>query len=186
MPDNSSYYDEIGRKAARKSFAFPGLGQMHNKEYFKGTTVIVLFLFALSLLGGLLFSPQPRVGSWLIALLAAIPATLWGLSVYDAYVVAIDQRKRHATRYNVEILTTIRGYDVNQDGFEEITTTKNLSRMGACLVLSRMMSQGTQVSLEFEGNERVRGRVVWAKQKADTQEHLVGMELLSPLKQFEY
>jgi hypothetical protein len=40
--------------------------------------------------------------------------------------------------------------------------------------------------LEFEGNEKVRARVVWVREAANNQQqHLAGMELLSPLRQFE-
>lgn len=45
------------------------------------------------------------------------------------------------------------------------------------------MNSGSQVSLEFEGSERVPGRVVWDNQTRDG-EHLVGMELLTPITQF--
>ena len=63
--------------------------------------------------------------------------------------------------------------------------TKNVSRLGACLSLSRSMQKDSPVSLEFEGREKVRGRVVWARETGRDQEHLVGMELMAPLTQFE-
>ncbi len=184
MRESSVYYAKFGRKAARLSVAFPGLGQFYNKEPFKGTVVISLFSLALALLLFLLFGTTLRVERGMVVLLMTLPALIWGVSIYDAYQVATEQRKRQATRFDVQIATIIRGYDINQDGFEEITMTRNVSRTGACLVLSRLMNYGTQVSLEFEGCERVRGRVIWARE-AGMEEHLVGMELLTPLSQFD-
>jgi hypothetical protein len=183
MLDNSQYYVPFGRKAAKLSFAFPGLGQLYNKHYFKGTLVVSIFSFALVLLLMLLLRYAGQPTPALIGLLSGLPAVIWGVSVFDAYHSAIEQRKRDAQRYNVQIVTTICGHDTNNTSFEEVTMTKNVSRLGACLILSRELIRGSQVSLEFEGNERVRARVVWVRE--DSEQHLVGMELLSPLRQFE-
>jgi hypothetical protein len=185
MPDNSAYYAQFGRKAAKLSVAFPGLGQFHNKQYFKGTIVISIFSFAVSLLLLLALKPASQLSPSLFVILAVLPAVVWAVAIFDAYHTAIDHRKRDATRYNVQIVTTIRGYDSNDSGFEEITVTKNVSRLGACLMLSRELIRGSQVSLEFEGHQKIRARVVWARETGNSPEHLVGMELLSPLKQFD-
>jgi hypothetical protein len=120
-----------------------------------------------------------------MVLLLANGPLIWGLSIYDAYHVGIEQRRRDAQRFNAQILTVIRGYDINNNGFEEVTMTKNASRTGACLILTPAMNSGSLVSLEFEGREPVRGRVVWVKQTRNVHEHLVGMELLTPLTQFD-
>lgn len=185
MPDNSTYYRQFGRKAAKLSFMCPGLGQLYNKQYFKGTLVISIFSFSVALLLLLLLRPTGQPSPSLILVLSFLPPAVWAVSMYDAYHTAIEQRQRDAKRYNVQIITTIRGYDAHNTGFEEITMTKNVSRLGACLILSRELMRGSQVSLEFEGNERVRARVVWARETGNSEEHLVGMELLTPLKQFE-
>ena len=185
MGDNSNYQMQIGVKAARKAARFPGLGQLSNGETFKGTVVIVLFSFSCVLLLLMLGTSAPSVHAWLIALLAILPPVIWGISIYDAYRVAIEQRKRDAKRFNVQIMTTLRGHDMQNNTFEEVTMTKNISRLGVCLTLSRSMHKDSPVSLEFEGREKVRGRVVWARQTGSDQEHLVGMELMAPLTQFE-
>jgi hypothetical protein len=185
MGDSSSYYNQIGIAAAKKAAFFPGLGQLANGEAFKGMAIITLFTFACALLLLILFSSAAHVSPVLIVVLAVLPLVIWGISVYDAYRVAIDQRKRDARRFNIQIVTTLRGVDVENNSFEEITMTKNVSRMGACLVLSRSMHKDSPVSLEFEGREKVRGRVVWARETGNDQEHLVGMELMAPLKQLE-
>ena len=186
MGDSSSYHIEIGVKAAKKAARFPGLGQLSNGETFKGTVIIVLFSFSCVLLFLMLGSSAPSVHASLIVLLTLLPLVIWGISIYDAYRVAIEQRRRDAKRFSLQIMTTLRGYDVENNTFEEVTMTKNVSRLGACLTLSRPMQKDSPVSLEFEGRERVRGRVVWARQEGSDHEHLVGMELISPLKrQFE-
>lgn len=185
MKDSSNYYHQIGLAAAKKAARFPGLGQLSNGETFKGMVIISLFSFAAALLFLILSSSAARVSPILIALLAILPLVIWGISIYDAHRVAIEQRKRDARRFNLQIVTTLRGHDLDNNSFEEITMTKNVSRLGACLVLSRSMHKGSPVSLEFEGREKVRGRVVWARETGHEQEHLVGMELLAPLKQIE-
>jgi hypothetical protein len=183
MSDNSSFYAHFGRKAAKLSFLFPGLGQLYNRQYFKGALVITILSFSIALLFLLLLRPPSQPSSFVILLI--LPPVIWSVAVYDAYQSAIDQRRRDAKRYNVQIITTIRGCDLSNTSFEEITMTKNVSRLGACLILSRELIRGSQVSLEFEGVEKVRARVVWSRETGNREEHLVGMELLTPLKQFE-
>ena len=185
MGDNSNYYLQIGAKAARRAACFPGLGQLSNGETFKGTLIIALFSSSFALLVLILGNSASGVHAWMIALLAVLPLAIWAISIYDAYRVAIEQRKRDAKRFNVQIMTTLRGHDLQNNTFEEVTMTKNISRLGACLTLSRSMHRDSPVSLEFEGREKVRGRVVWARQTGSDQEHLVGMELMAPLTQFE-
>jgi hypothetical protein len=185
MKDQSTYYTQIGIKVAKKGVRFPGLGQLSNGETFKGTVVIGLFSFSLALLFLMLGNSAPRVQPWLIAVLAILPPVIWGVSIYDAYRVAIEQRKRDAKRFDVQVMTILRGHDLTNNTFEEVTMTKNISRLGACLTLSRSMHKDSPVSLEFEGREKVRGRVVWAQQTGNAEEHLIGMELLAPLSQFE-
>jgi len=184
MGDSSTYYSRVGIGAAKKAVRFPGLGQLSNGETLKGMLIIALFSFSSALLLLILGSSASPVGAPMIALLAALPFAIWGISIYDAYRVAIQKRKRDAKRFDVQIMTTLRGIDLQNNSFEEITMTKNVSRLGACLILSRSMQKDSPVSLEFDGRERVRGRVVWARQTGTEQEHLVGMELMTPLQQF--
>ena len=185
MGDGTNYQTQIGIQAAKKGACFPGLGQLSNGETFKGTVIIALFSFSLALLLLMLGNSAPRVHAWLIALLAIVPPLIWGISIYDTYRVAIEQRKRDAKRFDVQIMTTLRGHDLANNAFEEVTMTKNISRLGACLTLSRSMHKDSPVFLEFEGREKVHGRVVWAQQTGNDQEHLVGMELTAPLGHFE-
>lgn len=185
MGDSSTYYTQIGIKAAKKAARFPGLGQLANGETFKASVIIALFSFSTALLVLILWSSAPPVGAVMLGVLLILPPVIWGISILDAYRVAIEQRKRDAQRFNMQIMTTLRGIDLDNNTFEELTMTRNVSRMGACLVLSRAIHTDSPVSLEFEGREKVRGRVVWARHTGNDQEHLVGMELLAPLRQFE-
>ena len=175
MPENRFYYSQFGRKPAQLSAVVPGLGQLYNKQYLKAASAISIFTFAC----GLMLLLAARVGAWFTLPLLVVPPLTWGLSIYDAYQVGIERRRRDARRFKAEICTVVRGYDIDNNGFEEVTMTKDVSRTGACLILTRTMNCGSEVSLEFEGRERVPGRVVWDNQTRDG-EHLVGMELLSP------
>src|SRR4030095_12585133 len=178
MPENRSYYSQFGRKPAQLSAVVPGLGQLYNKQYLKAAVAVSIFTFACGLT--LLLAARATVGACFTLPLLAVGPLTWGLSIYDAYQVGIELRRRDARRFKVEICTVVRGYDIDNIGFEEVTMTKDLSRTGAGLVLTRTMNSGSQVSLEFEGRERVPGRVVWDNQTRDGQ-HLVGMELLAPI-----
>jgi hypothetical protein len=174
MPENRFYYAQFGRKSAQLSAVLPGLGQLYNKQYLKAGVVISMLTFAC----GLAFLLALRA-SWLTFPLLAVGPLIWGLSIYDAYHVAIELRRREARRFKAEICTVVRGYDTDNNSFEEVTLTKNVSRTGACLTLTRIMNSGSEVSLEFEGRGRVPGRVIWDNHTRDG-EHLVGMELLTP------
>jgi hypothetical protein len=128
----------------------------------------------------LLLAARPTVGVWFTLPLLAVGPLTWGLSIYDAYQVGVERRRGDARRFKAEIYTVVRGYDIDNKSFEEITMTKDVSRTGACLTLTRTMNSGSQVSLQFEEGERIRGRVVWDNRTRDG-EHLVGMELLTPI-----
>src|SRR5262245_6989146 len=181
MPENRFYYSQFGRKPAQLSAVLPGLGQLYNKQYFKGAVVISIF----TLTSGLTLLLASRATAWLMVPLLVLGPLIWGLSIYDAYQVGIELRRQAARRFKAEICTVVRGYDIDNNGFEEVTMTKNLSRTGACIVLTRTMSSGSQVSLEFEGRGQVAGRVVWDNHTRNG-EHLVGMELLKSPTQFDY
>ena len=178
MPENRIYYSQFGRKPAQLSAVVPGLGQLYNKQYLKAASAISIFTFACGLT--LLLAARATVGAWFTLPLLAVGPLTWGLSIYDAYQVGIERRRRDARRFKAELCTVVRGYDMDNNGFEEVTMTKDVSRTGACLILTRTMNSGSQVSLEFEGRGRVPGRVVWDNQTRDG-EHLVGMELLTPI-----
>src|SRR5262245_25460827 len=182
MPENRIFYSRFGRKPAQLSAVFPGLGQLYNKQYLKAAVVVSLFTFACGLM--LLLAARANVAVWLEMLLLATALGIWGLSIYDGYQGGIEKRRQDARRFKAEICIVVRGYDIDNNSFEEVTMTKNLSRTGACLILTRTMNSGSEVSLEFEGREQVSGRVVWDNHTRDG-EHLVGMELLAPVTQFD-
>ena len=184
-PQNELYYSKFGRKAAFMSMLFPGLGQMQCKAYLKGTLIVSLFSFVLAL--RMTFAAYPNIdeGGVSVTILTLFPLAVWGISVYDAYRSAIEMRMIEAKRYNLQIITTIKGIDSQNLQFEEITMTKNISQRGACLVMSRLLSLGTVLALDFQGKSSASGRVVWTRDTGNYDECLVGMELLSPLKKIE-
>ncbi len=183
-PQNLGYYSKFGKKAALFSLLFPGLGQLQSKAYLKGTLLICLFNFVVAL--RLIVSASPSLGDrgFTSSILTLFPLAVWGISIYDAYRTAIESRQTEATRHNLQIITSIRGFDADNLQFEEITMTKNVSQRGACLIMSRLLKPGSILSLDFEGKSRNSGRVVWARETGNHDERLVGMELLTPLKKF--
>ena len=183
-PQNLGYYSKFGKKAALFSLLFPGLGQLQSNAYLKGTLLICLFSFVVAL--RLIVSGNPSIGDsgFSSAILTLFPLAVWGISIYDAYLTAIDLRQKEAIRHNLQIITSIRGFDADNLQFEEITMTKNISQRGTCLIMSRMLKPGSVLSLNFEGKSRNSGRVVWSRENENHRERLVGMELLTPLKKF--
>jgi hypothetical protein len=184
-PKNREYYSKFGKKAAFLSLLFPGLGQIQSKAYLKGTLLISLFSFVVAL--RLVFSANPSLSDSGVssAILTLFPLAVWVISIFDAYRTAIDLRQREATRYDLQIITSIRGFDADNLQFEEITMTKNISHRGACLIMSHLLKPDSVLSLDFEGRSTNTGRVVWARETGNHDERLVGMELLTPLKNFD-
>ena len=177
-------YVKYGNTAALKSFV-PGWGQFHNKHYLKGAVFQSLFaLAAFSVL--YLAMVQIEIGletSRARALLILGLLIVWEVALFDAYHFAIENRQRDAKRINVEVSASVSGCDLRHENFEEVAVTRNLSKFGTCLLLSKKVAIGTELDLEFEGKVRSRGRVVWQKETADHLQNLVGLELLTPLKE---
>ena len=172
-----------GKRAARLSAFFPGLGQLYNRSFAKGIVVIVLFTFALAFLFLLVTKPEQEAGLSTLGILASLPLVVWITSILDAYHAAIQGRMRDAKRFNVQLLTTIRGADTEGLQFQEIGVTRNVSKVGACLIMTHDMKRGTHVHLEYEGFPRTSGRVVWAKETGNRNERWVGVELLKPIRE---
>jgi hypothetical protein len=172
-----------GKKAARLSAFFPGLGQLYNRNFAKGIVVIILFTFALAFLLLLVIKPEQEVRMSAVGILISLPLVVWIASILDAYYAAIQGRMQDAKRFNVQLLTTIRGADTEGLQFQEIGVTRNVSKVGACLIMTHDMRRGTHVHLEFEGFPRTSGRVVWAKETGNRNERWVGVELLKPIRE---
>ena len=173
----------FGKKAALMSAFFPGLGQLYNRNYAKGIVVIILFSFAVAFLILLVIRPEQEVGMPALGILPFLPLVIWLASILDAYFSAIQSRMHDAKRFNVQLLTTIHGADIEGLRFQEIGVTRNLSKVGACLIMSHDMRKGTHVHLEFEGFPKTSGRVVWAKETGNRNERWVGVELLKPIRE---
>ena len=107
---------------------------------------------------------------------------LWELSLWDTYRGAIEKRRQDGQRFNLQVATTVRGLDVQTGSFEEVTATKDLSKLGACLLLSKEVAPGGQLELELAGLVERRARVVWQKPTGIGNQRLVGVELLAPLR----
>jgi PilZ domain-containing protein len=184
MSVNGGPYVKDAVTAAKFSVVFPGLGQFLNRHYLKGMLVIGIVTFIMALHFMLLAQPYPfsRV-VWSTVLLIGL-FIVWELSVFDAYYSAVENRKASLKRHNVQILTTVRGVDVSQSRFQEVAVTKNVSKLGACLIMSTEVEPNSLLSLTFEGKPKSnQARVVWSKETGNRDEHLVGVELTKSLRE---
>jgi hypothetical protein len=177
-------YVKYGNTAALKSFV-PGWGQFHNRHYLKGA--VFQSLFALATFSVVYLAiVQIQMGvetSRARALLFLGLMIVWEVALFDSYHFAIENRRRDAKRINVAVSTFVSGLALNGENFEEVAVTQNLSKFGTCLFLSKKVGVGTELDLEFEGKVRSRGRVVWQKETGSHLQNLVGVELLTPLKE---
>ncbi len=172
-----------GVAAAKYSVLFPGLGQLRNRHYGKAMLVIGIVSFVMAFQIMMLAQPsQQNRLAWSAVLFAALFA-VWELSIFDAYYSAVANRRADARREDIQILTTIRGVDVSNSSFQEVAVTKNVSKMGACLIMSREVEPNNVLTVEFEGKPKNKARVVWAKETGNRNERLVGVELKKPLKE---
>ncbi len=183
MQNSTGFYQSYGKRAARLSLFFPGLGQLHNRHYGKGAAVIILYSFSVAFLILTLTNPARDTGTSLAGLLFLLPPLVWITSIFDAYYAGVQSREKEAKRYNVQILITVRGADRSNSEFEEVGVTKNLSKVGACLILTREVSEGTPLHLKIDGFSKTRARVVWSKETGNRNERLVGVELMRPLRE---
>ena len=179
-------YERYGDRAAVLTLAFPGLGQLHNRRFFRGLAIAVVFCIlslcylwlAMTQLGGYLTSLSEVRGSLLLLMLIT-----WEASLFEAFFCAIKIRKRDSKRVNTEVPVLISGVDVYKEKFKQVVTTRNLSKTGACLVMPRDIRDGSLLSLEFESKGRRQGRVIWQRQTETDYEDeiLAGVEFSKPL-----
>jgi hypothetical protein len=182
MSGEVEQYIKYGVSAAKWSVLFPGLGQLRNRHYRKAMLVIGIASFLIGFQLMLLAQPQQQNRlAWSAVLFGGLFA-IWELSIFDAYYSAVANRRADTSRQDVQILTTVYGVDVSNSSFQEIAVTKNVSKMGACLIMSAEVGPETPLILEFEGKPRNKARVVWAKETGNCNERLVGVELKKPLR----
>jgi PilZ domain-containing protein len=183
MSGNTDFYSKYGKMAAKLSLVFPGLGQFHNKHYIKGMMVIGFFSLVSPSLLFFLTRPGHAINHPLIITLSCLLLLVWLVSIFDAYHTAIEDHRRSAKRYDVQTLINVRGLDARKSDFEETAVTKNLSKSGACLIMSTQVDQGTRLMLELKGKSRSYARVVWARETGNRDERLVGVKLQTPLRE---
>jgi len=177
-------YAKYGNKAAFLTVAFPGLGQVHNKQFLKGIAIAgafcicsfgFLYLYLHRLAG---YQTNPSDLSIYLFLLTLIT---WEVSLFDAFFCAIKFRKRDGKRFNTQEPVRVSGVDVNKEKFEQLVPMRNLSKTGACLAVPREIEKGSLLNLEFESRPKCRGRVIWQRQMDREDQLLVGVEFLTPL-----
>ena len=177
-------YTKYGDRAAILTMVFPGLGRLHDKQFFRGMAIAGVFCI-LSLcylwlsiiqLGAYQSSLLGERGDFLLLMLIT-----WEASLFEAFFCAIKIRKGDAKRINTHAPVLVSGVDVNEERFEQVVAARNLSKTGACLVMPREVKKGSLLNLEFESKPRYRGRVIWQKQTDCEDEPMVGVEFLTPL-----
>jgi hypothetical protein len=172
-------YVKYGDKAAILTMAFPGLGQLHNKQFFKGMAIAGVFCILSLCYFWLSVIQLMRYQSSLVDLRGDLLLSMlitWEASLFEAFFCAIRIRKRDAKRVNTQMPVLVSGTDVNKEKFEQVVATRNLSKTGACLVIPREIKKGSLLSLEFESKPRCRGRVIWQRQTDCEDEPLTGVE----------
>jgi PilZ domain-containing protein len=182
-------YERYGDRAAVLTLAFPGLGQLHNRQFFRGVAIAVVFCIlslcylwlAMTQLGDYQSSLPEVRGSLLLLMLIT-----WEASLFEAFFFAIRRRKRDSKRVNTQVPVLISGVDVYKENFAEVVTTKNLSKTGACLVMPRDIKDGALLSLEFESKRKCQGRVIWQRQRETEGEDeiVAGVEFLKTVEVF--
>jgi len=177
-------YAKYGSKAAFLTVAFPGLGQVHNKQFLKGIAIAgafcicsfgFVYLYLYRLASYWTSSSDLSIYFFLLTLIT------WELSLFDAFSCAIKFRKRDSKRFNTQERVRVTGVDVNKEKFAQVVRMRNLSKTGACLAISREIEKGSLLSLDFESKPKCRGRVIWQRQIDCEDELLVGVEFLVPL-----
>jgi len=169
--------------------AFPGLGQLHNKQFFKGIAfagafcILSLFYLWLSLIQVVGYQSGLAEARGNLLLLMLIT---WEASLFESFFCAIKTRNRDAKRVNTQTSVRVSGVDINKEKFEQVVTTRNLSKTGACLVVLREIKKGSLLSLEFESQPRCQGRVIWQRQTHCEDEQLAGVEFLIPLARIDH
>ena len=178
-------YEKYGNRAALLTLAFPGLGQLHNKHYFKGMAIAGVFcILSISYFWVSIIQLVSGYQSSLVAVrgnLLFLMLITWEIAVFEAFFFAIKIRKRAAKRVDTQMSVLVSGVDVNKEKFEQVVPARNLSKMGVCLVMPREIQKGSLLSLEFESRPRCRGRVIWQRQTDWEDEPLAGVEFLKPL-----
>jgi hypothetical protein len=182
-------YAKYGDRAAILTLAFPGMGQLHNKQFFMGMAIGGVFcilslcyfwLSTIQLLGYQSSVVELR-GDLLLLMLFT-----WEASLFEAFFCAIKIRKRDAKRVNTQMSVRVTGVDVNKEKFEQVVATRNLSKTGACLVMPREIKKGSLLSLEFESKPSCRARVIWQRQTDCEDEPRAGVEFLTPLARIDH
>ena len=72
--------------------------------------------------------------------------------------------KRKEARIHLAVPVTIEGLDGSDQAFVEETTTENVSKNGACIVVSRILKLGSVITImAFQGRFKCQGeiRAIW-------------------------
>jgi hypothetical protein len=159
----------------------PGLGHFRNRQFLIGilsaATIGVLLLWVFWLAIWQFGSQHSNLG---LARACFLFWTLvvWQASVVHVYYSTIRQRQQHGSRQPVELPVQIAASGLSPCYGAR---TRNLSRTGACLVVSNALPVNTQLTLAFDGQPTRKARVIWSKSAGSETGTLVGVEFERPL-----
>ena len=91
--------------------------------------------------------------------------------------------KRKETRVLLAIPVVIEGVDVDNQPFIEETTTDNVSKLGACIVVNQDLKLGSFISLTaFQGKFSCKAEVkaVWLDESEKKKKKKIGVRFVEP------
>jgi hypothetical protein len=104
---------------------------------------------------------------------------VWQASVFHAYLSAKRLRQEIGARHSVDLAVQLATSDESR--LRATAHTKNLSRSGACLVVSKALPLNAQLALDFGTQVVNAARVIWSRPTGNGTETLVGVEFARPL-----
>ncbi len=161
---------------------FPGLGHFRNRQYFIGIltaatiSVLLLWVFSLAILQ---FGSQHSNLGLARACFLFWTLVVWQASVAHAYYSTIRLRQLDGSRQPLNLAVQIAASGLSQSCSS--ARTRNLSKTGACLVVSNALPVNTQLTIAFDGQPVRQARVIWSKSTGNETGTLVGVEFARPL-----
>jgi hypothetical protein len=172
---------KYGERAALLAL-IPGLGHFRSRQYLVGTATVAtisILLLWICWLAILQFGSHHSNLSVSRACFLLWTLVVWEASVFHAYYSTIRQRQQDGARQAVDLRVQIAASGLSQSCSN--ARTMNLSRTGACLIVSNALPVNTQLTIAFDGQPVRKARVIWSKWAGNETGTLLGVEFARPL-----
>ena len=172
---------KYGERAALLAL-IPGLGHFRSRQYLVGTATVAtigILLLWICWLAILQFGSYHANLSMARACFLLWTFVVWQASVAHVYYLTIRQRQQDGARQPLNLAVQIAASGLSQSCSSAIT--RNLSKTGACLVVSNALPVNTQLTIAFDGQPTRKARVIWSKSAGNETGTLVGVEFARPL-----